>query len=203
MTASTAPRHGFTLVELMVAMVISTFVVTAVYSAITFASDAHNRRAETAAPLLSDHAARAALQSWLRAADLGVAPFIGSDRRDGDIELDELTFGLTDGGALHPGPARLRLRTDPHGAGVTAEILTIGGGPGHSRTMVLGPGAHGLSLRYRTLVAARHVWLDEWQSGAELPYAVEIRFIFAHPPATSRAALRHLPLVLPAGWEGK
>jgi prepilin-type N-terminal cleavage/methylation domain-containing protein len=202
MTRPRPCRDGFTLIEVMVATVISAFVVTAVLAAVTFTSEAHTRRMNAAAPQLGEHATRAALEGWMRAASVTVAPFVGTDRRYGALELDELHLGLVDGGVFHPGPARLRLWTDPGGGGVQAEILSIGGVGGATR-LTLAPGAAGLSLRYRTRIRARHVWVDSWDSDEELPAAIRIQVITDAAAVARQPSLHDLPLVLPVGWEAR
>jgi prepilin-type N-terminal cleavage/methylation domain-containing protein len=194
-------RGGFTLVELLVALLISALVVIAAYAAVRIASEADARRSTAAAPVLAEQATRSALEGWLRAASVAVAPFIGEDHRAGALEVDELTLGVTDGGFLHPGPARLRLRADPRRGGVRAELVSSERGRERVTDLLLVPGARGLSLRYRTRVGGRDMWVDSWQSDVELPAAVQVRFLFGPDGQARPTSLHVLPLLLPVGWE--
>jgi prepilin-type N-terminal cleavage/methylation domain-containing protein len=201
MTMPDPRRPGFTLVEVMVATVISAIVVTAVLAAVSFTSDAHARRLAAAEPHLREHAVRLALQGWLRAASIDIAPFVGIDRRQGGSELDELTFGVADGGSLHPGPARIRLWTELDGS-VMAQVTSLGGRAATTERLTLATGADGLALRYRTRAGGRRVWVDSWDAAEELPEAVLLRVIMADPAAVART-LHDLPLLLQVGWEGR
>jgi prepilin-type N-terminal cleavage/methylation domain-containing protein len=193
-------RRGFTLVELLVALVIAGLVAMVVFAGLAVASEAHARRAAAAAPVLGEHAALAALEAWMRAASVSVAPFVGTDRRFGDLERDELSLGVTDGGFLHPGPGRLRLWADPGGAGIRAELVGRGGLDGAVTPLLLVPGAVGLSLRYRTRVGGRDVWLDQWESDLHLPSAIRVVFVVDTAAAGPAPSLYRLPRVVPVGW---
>src|SRR4051812_9689489 len=94
-------RQGFTLVELLVALVVSALVLTVAFLAVGVAADATSRVRRDQRGVLRGGAVRAQLDRWLRAATLldGAEPFIGQagPRRDGP-PLDEVTFAVADAG---------------------------------------------------------------------------------------------------------
>lgn len=171
---------GFTLVEVVVAMVVAGMVVAGAYGVLSAAVDSRSRTERERAESLPGPAARAALEGWLRAAANveGGGEFVGRDFRSGPVELDVVAFAVEDGGALYPGPRRIRLwvETDDRAPrpGLLAEVSPLR--PGEpAETLSVAPEAAGLSLRYRTIVQDYERWIDAWAADTLLPEAVELR----------------------------
>jgi prepilin-type N-terminal cleavage/methylation domain-containing protein len=200
-------REGFTLVEVVIAMLLASIVVVAVHAGTSLAADMAARRIRASAPVVYGHSARLALAGWLRSASPAAGAILAIDLREGDLELDELSVGLLDGGALHPGPARLRLflNRGAEGGEILAVLASSHSGPGsRADTLVLMPAARSLSLRYRVRLAGRDQWVDAWTSEEVLPDAIEIRFVAGTlPEGLPDLPLLSLPFLLPLGPEGQ
>lgn len=200
-------RAGFTLVEVMVAMAIAGMVITGAYGVLRMAADSRSRVERERAEALPGPAARAALDGWLRgAANVeGGGVFVGRDLRSGPVELDALAFSVEDGGALYPGPRRIRLWVETDATaprrGLVAEVAPLR--PGEpAETLSVAPAAVGLAARYRTLVQGRHVWLTAWAADTLLPDAVELRLAApagraAHGDYGAMPGILRLPIVAP------
>jgi prepilin-type N-terminal cleavage/methylation domain-containing protein len=204
-------RHtaGFTLIEVVVALVISGMVVAAGYGVLAGAADGRAAVARERAERLPGPAARGSLDGWLRGAALweGSGEFRGRDRRIGPLPVDELSFAVEDGGALYPGRRRVTLwierdRNRPR-HGLLAEIAPADrGGAVRTDTLAIAPAAVGLNVRYRTVVRMRDAWLDSWDSARLLPDAVELVILPAPQRADEAAGdglpgVLRLPLVVP------
>ncbi|MBW3570967.1 MAG: prepilin-type N-terminal cleavage/methylation domain-containing protein [Gemmatimonadetes bacterium] len=183
-------RAGFTLVEVVVALVVGGVVAAAGYGVLAGVADGRAAVARDRAERIPGPAVRGALDGWLRAASLweGSGPFRGRDRRIGPLSVDELSFTVDDGGALYPGRHRLTLwierdRTrQPHG--LLAEIAPAERRDGErTDTLSLAPAAVGLDVRYRAKVRRKDAWLDAWDSERTLPEALELVVL----PAPERA----------------
>jgi prepilin-type N-terminal cleavage/methylation domain-containing protein len=200
--------QGFTLVELLVALVVSALVLTVAFRSVGVAADATSRVRRDQRGVLRGGAVRAQLDRWLRAATLldGVEPFIGQAgaRRDGP-PLDEVTFAVADAGELRPGPRRIHLwiGTDSAGrrAGLLAELIAIGGQDAIvAETLVVTPAAAGMHLRYRGRFAGRDGWAGDWASSMRLPMAVELQLLPATDPTAERLPpILAVPLTVPLG----
>jgi prepilin-type N-terminal cleavage/methylation domain-containing protein len=201
-----ARRGGFTLIELLVALVIAGVVALGAHAAVSLAMDVVTRRSAAAEPVLRGHGTRQMLEGWLRSAWLAGGPLVGSDRREGSFQIDELSFAVADGGVLFPGPARIRLWVDrdPTTArwGVVAEVLRSRGGAPHADTIVLAPRARELAIRYRVQLAERSVWVDSWASATQLPEAIELQIGGAaeNDASSADAPLLYVPMIVPIGW---
>ncbi len=208
-------ERGFTLVEIMVALLVTGLVIAAAQAAFAAVADAWARSRAARQPVLAGAAARDALSGWLRSAALleGAGPFDGIHWSDGAGELDQLTFGVTDGGPLRAGPHRVRLwvSRDPRSArqGLLVELSPIRGGAlAPAETLSIAPAATGLALRYRVVVDGRELWLREWQSEDRLPRAVELRLsslAWTRLGGISEVALPpllDLPVLVPIVMEG-
>jgi hypothetical protein len=193
-------------VEVMVALVVSGLVLSAAYAIVGAVGDGRGRAISARGTVLPGPAARAALDGWLRAAALteGAGPFIGLDRGD-PLPQDALSFPVEDGGALHPGPRRIRLWVQP-GAGLMAEVAPLRALDGEPPdTLALAPAAAGLRARYRTRVKDDLVWLNAWRSAAALPEAVELTVLpppeaAADPQAGGLPRVLRLPVLVPLRW---
>jgi prepilin-type N-terminal cleavage/methylation domain-containing protein len=213
------PRHGFTLIELLVAMVVSALVLTIAFRSISIAADATARLREEQRVAMKGSVARAQLEAWLRNASVfdGAEAFVGThaSQRDGPPR-DELTFAVTDGGVLWPGPRRVRLwigldATATQGIGVAvtlpptallAELVALDGqATVHAETLTVAPGAVGMRLRYRGRFGRREGWAGEWASTRQLPRAVELRLVSASGTAEALAPILAVPFLVPLGWD--
>jgi prepilin-type N-terminal cleavage/methylation domain-containing protein len=208
-TGGVRPRAGFTLVEVIVALVISGVVAAAGYGVLAGVADGRAAVAREREAKLPGPAARGALDGWLRSAALweGSGPFRGRDRRVGPLPLDELSFTVEDGGALYPGRRRVTLwierdRNRPlHG--LLAEVAPADrGGVVRTDTLSIAPEAAGLNVRYRTVVRMRDAWLEAWESAGVLPEAVEVAILPApqrvnDPTGDGLPDVLRLPLAVP------
>ena len=173
---------GFTLLEVVVALVVAGVAVAIGYAGLATVSEASARSRASSQPVIAAAAARSALSAWLSSATLmeGAHPFRGVHRTDGPTRSDELTTAISSGGSLRPGPRRLRVwvDTDPLTAerGLVVELARIGDdGLASTDTLEIAPFATGLALRYLVLVDGKERWVDEWVSQSQLPRAVEFR----------------------------
>ena len=173
---------GFTLLEVVVALVVAGVAVAIGYAGLATVSEASARSRASSQPVIAAAAARSALSAWLSSATLmeGAHPFRGVHRTDGPTRSDELTTAISSGGSLRPGPRRLRVwvDTDPLTAerGLVVELARIGDdGLASTDTLEIAPSATGLALRYLVLVDGKERWVDEWVSQSQLPRAVEFR----------------------------
>ena len=200
-THRAASRAGFTLVEVIVAMAIVGMVIAAAYGIVGAVADARSRTIAARGEILPGPAARAALDAWLRGTGPveGAGPFEGIDRGEAYLPDDVLSFGVEDGGALHPGPRRIRLwveRRPGFRSGLLAELAPLRtGGEDGTDTLVLAPAAAGLSARYRTRIRGVHTWVSAWKSDSVFPDAVEL-VVHPAPQAAARADAGGLPRVL-------
>lgn len=201
---------GFTIIELLVALVITGMVLSAAYAGLHVATDAGVRLRRERASALGGPAAREALQEWMRAATVagGTEPFVGLRERSMDgPPHDEVSFAIADGGVLRPGPQRLRLWIGQDSAGnrrrLLAEIVPVGRVGVRPETLEVARAAAGLAIRYRVPVAGgRQQWVDAWQSTTRLPSAMELRIVEAAEGEGAQAIppVLTLPLRVPLGW---
>ncbi len=208
---------GFTLLEVVVALVVAGVAVAIGYAGLATVSEASARSRASSQPVIAAAAARSALSAWLSSATLmeGTHPFRGVHRTDGPTRSDDLTTAISNGGSLRPGPRRLRVwvDTDPltPERGLVVELAPIGdNGLASTDTLEIAPSATGLALRYLILVDGKQRWVDEWVSQSQLPRAVEFRvFEFerarlgAVDDVPSLSPLLAIPIVVPimlASW---
>ncbi|HYR06289.1 MAG TPA: prepilin-type N-terminal cleavage/methylation domain-containing protein, partial [Longimicrobium sp.] len=206
-----APRgtRGFTLIEVVVALVVSGVVAAAGYGVLAGTADGRAAVAREREARIPGPAVRATLDGWLRAAALweGSGPFRGRDRRIGPLSVDELSFTVQDGGALYPGRRRVTLWIErdrtraPHG--LLAEVAPAERRDGErADTLELAPTAVGLNVRYRAKVRRKDAWLDGWESERALPEALELAILPApelvnDPAADGLPDALRLPLSVP------
>lgn len=165
-----------TLLELIVALVVTGTAATIGYSAFGAVSDQHDRVSAALEQTVREAEIRATLAEWLRSAAVDEPhPFVGLDRRWGARDDDQLTF-QTSGSARpysEPGVLRLRIDRDPGTpeVGLVAERLD-GRGRTTDRMEVIGT-ADRLQIRY--LYGGREPrWVDGWVSSSVLPEGVEL-----------------------------
>jgi prepilin-type N-terminal cleavage/methylation domain-containing protein len=197
-------RSGFTLVELLVALVVSALVLTVAFRSVGVAADATSRVREDQRGVLRGGAVRAQLDRWLRAATLldGAEPFVGLAGAHSDgPPRDELTFAVADAGELRPGPRRIHLwiGTDSTGkrAGLLAELIALNGQEAAAETLIVAPAAAGMRLRYRGQFAGRDGWAGDWTSSTRLPAAIELHLLPAIGAAERLPPILAVPLTVP------
>ncbi len=180
----TRGTSGFTLIELMVALLITSVIVATAHAGMTVVSDAWTRSRAARDPVHRGASARALLQGWLRSATLleGDATFRGIHNRHAGRAADKLSFVAADGGPLRRGPHHVRLWIDSDPAtprrGLLAEVVPFGTrGATPAETLTVAPAAVGLALRYRATTEGREHWMIEWQTADRLPRAVELRIL--------------------------
>lgn len=209
-------RRGVTLVELLVALVVSGMVVMAAHAALATMADAWGRSAEVRGPAMRSSAQRALLEGWLRGAVIvpSVGPFIGHAENVAAIPFDELSFATADGGPFRPGMYRVHLWIDRDPAtavrGLVAELAAIRDSTlMQPDTLEVAPEAQGMSLRYLVQDGAREDWIGDWESRTQLPRAIELRLVAisavrlgsAEVAAQDLPPLLALPLVVPVDLE--
>ncbi|HEX6745867.1 MAG TPA: prepilin-type N-terminal cleavage/methylation domain-containing protein [Longimicrobium sp.] len=207
MTNHLRSQYGFTLVEVLVALVVAGAVSAAAYGVVGAMAESRRAAERAREAALPGAGARQTLQEWVRAAALfdGGGPLAGADRRAAGVPRDELAFAVEDGGALRPGPRRIRLwigRSTLGPSGLLAEVSALGPRPEPAETLVVARAAGGLDVRYRVTIRERQVWLDAWASDSVLPEAVELRVtpaqeIAADPRMGGFPGLLQLPLRVP------
>jgi len=184
-------RHsaGFTLVEVLVALVVAGAVSAAAFGVVAQLAGSRRAVERARAAALPGAGARATLEEWLRAAAVfeGSGGFVAQDQGGDGTPRDRLAFAVEDGGALRPGPRRVRLwveRATQGPSGLLAEVAPLGPSPEPAETLVVAAAAGGLDLRYRVTVRGRQTWLGAWSADSVLPEAVELRVL----PAPEHAA---------------
>ena len=179
------PRtSGFTLLELLVALVVTGAAVAIGYAGLVSVSEASARSRASSQPVIAAATTRSALSAWLSSATLmeGTHPFRGMHRTNGPARSDELTTAVSNGGSLRLGPRRLRIWVDADPLtperGLVVELAPIGDdGLASTDTLEIAPSAAGLALRYLVLVEGKERWVDDWVSQSQLPRAVELRVL--------------------------
>ncbi|MEX2282340.1 MAG: prepilin-type N-terminal cleavage/methylation domain-containing protein [Gemmatimonadota bacterium] len=193
-------RAGLTLIEVLVAMSISSVVAVIGYTALSVLVD-QSSRATSPSEIARGGWVRRSLGDWIRSALLipGVdaTGFQAVDRTQQDTARDELRF-LT--AATMPDGNRLtwvRIYIDRDSLttekGLTAELEPWGTGrPGR---IELDSTIVGLDARYTSTLISGRKWFPSWVSSSVLPDAVELRFV-----ATGSAdSLTRLPLAVIVG----
>ncbi len=207
-----ARRGGFTLLELVVALAITGLVAAAAVDAARTAADAWTRVANARSRTLAAANARIALGDWIRAAvAIDDAPaVVGTSRSLGGLPRDELVVRIEDGGRLYPGPHRVHLwigrAPGVAGSGLLAALTPLGSASSDVDTLLVAPGAGGVSLRFLARVGGRDQWLHAWD-GEESPRAVELRLVPVPYDVLANsvplAPLLRSPIIAPVGrWGG-
>ena len=205
-------RGGFTLVELVVALVVAGVVVLAAHTGLAAITDGWARSHQATRPVLNGAAVRSALEGWLRSATFlpGTGPFRGVDVYRAGQSSDEVTFDAGDCGALRPGPCRVGLWVDrdpttPR-AGLLAELAPVRDSMVVSpETLTIAPAVTALALRYLVPQPRGAAWVDAWESSDVLPRAVQLQLSTLDAirlgPGTVEASrlppLLQLPLTVP------
>lgn len=208
-TSRRSARFGFTIVELVLALAIGGVVAVAAHGLLSLAGDT---RARLTHPRRTAHAGltvRASMEGWLRGATLagGGEPFLGVRGARG-TSSDELTFAVSDGGAMYPGRHRVHLWVDRDPStprmGLLSELAPLAAGAAAADTLDLAPDAVGLVARYRSRLAPATPWQREWVSTRALPAVVELRLLGGAGRANGGfPPLLALPLRAVLDWEGR
>lgn len=207
--------RGTTLIELLVALVVTGVVALAAHATIGAVDDARTRADQRRERVFGAAAVRATVEAWVRGAALvpGAPPFMGRPVREGGLHLDRIQFSTWDGGALWPGPRIVRLRVDHDPAtperGLVAEIgPLVAGTAARFEVLELAAVAVGLEVRYQTIRDGVESWVSAWDSDERLPRAVSLRLMSAAARGIGRAGggglppLLELPIVAPVSREG-
>lgn len=172
-------RRGFTLLELMVAIVLAGVVALLVYGAVDAATGTQERLAAQRRALQSARAARATLHDALRNAQpariRGDTAFLLEDRRDAaGRPLDRLSFIAA--GAFPPLTSdadwAVTVEPTPEGLLLTAQPIGVAAPP---RVILGAPGVVGLDVRVQEMTRER-AWADRWRFPALVPRAVELTY---------------------------
>lgn len=195
-------RKGLTLIELLVALTITGFVMASGYGALSVLVD-HRTRVMAATDAVTGAAAkRRMLVQWLRGARLtieGDATFEGLHGTDEDRPDDAVTFVTNAPTPLGADEALVRVYIDRDDKtperGLTVALSDRNGG-GTERIEV-DPNATGLDIRYLSGLFGRRAWLESWVSTTVLPSAV--RLTASSEQVDSLPALLRPSLVVPLG----
>lgn len=190
---------GFTLLEVLVAVVLLGVVAMLVYGTASVSLDTERRLVERRRALQSSRAWRATIEDALRNAY--PAPMRGdttflleSEYTAGGRPMDRLRFVTA--GALPPltpdADWEVTLSPTPAGLALTARPLGVAAPP----RMVLGrPDVRGLDVRVLTW-GGRQEWTDRWRFPTLVPEAIELTYWGEDRPLEGVAPLR---LALPHG----
>jgi prepilin-type N-terminal cleavage/methylation domain-containing protein len=209
-TRRAGAARGFTIIELVVALAIGGVVAVTAYALLGLVADTAARVRDENRLGQAGLAARRTIEGWLRSATVagGLEPFVGT-RGEGIPRRDALTFAVTEGGLLCPGPCRVRLwiDRDPHtrASGLVAELNSLSGVPTAPDTVEIAGGAGGLIVRYRARVADPRSWSSEWVAANALPAVVELRVTSASGAERGDVfpALLAEPIHAVLDWEGR
>ena len=193
--------HGFTLLELLVALAVSAVVVLGVRAAVSVSVDVATRGRDVADEALRVEAARATLRRWLESAYIGSAVegsrFDGRDKEILGQPADELAFVTLDPALLDSrrgSAVWIRLRVASGDSGLVAEYHSVARNPspagdravnrGNKRISILSE-VRALDVRYLVALGDESRWFRGWSSGVRLPRAAELQFYTARGDTTS------------------
>lgn len=191
---------GTTLVELVVALVLTGAMVSAGFAAFASIVDHRERADQVSSESRRATAVRRTLSSWLGGAQVtGEASsmiFEGIDAEDDGLADDQVTF-LTTARTPAGGPAivRIYIDRDPRTPeqGMTAEFHQV---EGLARKQVeIDRRVAGLDVSYLFGRGSERRWLSGWVSASGLPAAARLQLLPAHPDTLP--ALLQLPIIAP------
>ncbi len=194
-------RSGMTLIEALIALIVTGIVLTLGYRAFASVID-HRRRADDATESVVRAAAiRESLRSWLAGARLvaqeGGPAFRGIDGTYGDMPDDAVTFLTGTRTPLGDVPAIMSLTIDRDDdtpeSGLVAEFVEWRGTA--TARVQIEPLVVGLEIRYLSGVRGDPRWLPSWISSSVLPAGIELRLIAK--PGDSLPPLLERPLLVP------
>jgi len=189
---------GFTLVELMVALLIGGLVALAVHEGVRVVWNLEARAQDRSAASGVALGARMQLREWLR----GIPPPGSSAARSREVlsvsqrggHGEALVFLTLAPSPSRRGLSRVRLSIRPAGraeGGGLVAVVTDVAPPGHADTLLVVPGASRLRVRY--LASSRDTlrWTRVWTRREVLPEAIELQTYGASIESLSR-----LPVVV-------
>jgi prepilin-type N-terminal cleavage/methylation domain-containing protein len=178
-------RHGFTLLELTIALAISAVALAAGAAALSALVDRRTAARDATYGLAQVTATRETVGRWVAAAELDAAattPFVGAP--------DEISFRTTARTPFGDAPSRIRLFISrssaglPNGLAATVTDLPTGA----NRSVAVDSTITSMAVRYRANEAGGGGWRPTWDAANALPAAVEVRFTHRRVPATSAMA---------------
>lgn len=178
-------RRGFTLVEVMIALLIGSVVVLLAYATLTAGLDTQTRLAAAREVDAESSAMRAMIGDALRHAVAGDASDPeGMHTDDAGASLHFVTRGID---APMGGSARWQVSISTDSTGISMRAQSPDGG----RTPLTLTARRGRDLAVRFLPAVSMDWRDRWEDPSRLPEAVELRFLDAQghdlmPPLVAR-----------------
>lgn len=172
---------GFTLIELVVALTITTAVLAMGYAAFGHTVDARTRARASLLEAERVWHVRSTLEGWLSGTVLpdpgSPGSFAGVDRSHRGTERDHLVFRTTARTGPRGGRAWVRLEVDDdeetQETGLVARVTSWMGAD--TTTVEIEPEVTELEIRYLSPLEGTDRWLPSWISSTELPRAVEIR----------------------------
>jgi prepilin-type N-terminal cleavage/methylation domain-containing protein len=193
-----AARGGFTLVELIVALVVAAIALTAGMLALGTVHDRSVHAEELSLGVASGATQRAMLVDWLASAAIRAVTgeqFEGMQADQGGRIVDQLMFPTTARTPLHVASTviglYIDLDPDTPERGLVAEMTGMNFRE-EVRRMELVPEAGGMEIRYLGLTQGVPVWEETWEARNRLPRLVEITL---HPaPGEVLPPLLQLPI---------
>ena len=194
-------RHGLTLMEVVVTLVVAGLAMASGFAALSVLVDRRAEATETLDRALAAAELRQSLEQWIGSAELTIeedaVEFRGLDgdyRGQPDDMLSVRTNAFT---TASQAGSSLRLfidRSDSTSArGLTLEVLN----PGEltARYFELDPHVTSLDIRYLSGHLGTREWSSSWVSSTVLPIAAELTL--RSSPADSLSALLRLPILIP------
>lgn len=204
-------RHGFTVLELLVALAVSAVVVLGVRAALSVSMDVAARGRDVTDEALRVEAARNTIRRWLESAYIGAGlqgwGFDGRDQMVAGEPRDVLAFVTVDPVLLdsRQGSAFwIRLRVAATDSGLVADFGIVEPGDWtndtETRRIQILPQVRAMDIRYQVTLGSEFRWFSGWSSRVRLPRAVELRF--DTEPEDSVAPELELPLLVTLARQG-
>jgi prepilin-type N-terminal cleavage/methylation domain-containing protein len=180
MSARLQQRAGLTLIELLVALVITGMALSGGYGALSWMTETRRRVEETTSATWHAAAVRRTIDAWLAGATLAVTPdvaeFRGIDGARRGADDDAITFRTNASTPLGTAETVVTLQIDRDDAtperGLVA-LLSQPHGPAQAR-IELEPRAAALDARYLSGVSGSARWTTSWISSSVLPRGIEL-----------------------------
>lgn len=208
--------HGFTLLELLVALAVSAVVILGVRAAVSLSVDVATRGRDVTDEALRVEAVRATVRRWLESAYIGSglegSGFEGRDQEVLGQPQDVLAFVTLDPALLDTrrgSAVWIRLRVASGDSGLVAEYHDVAWNPLPAGDMAVNrrnkrisilPEVRALDVRYLVTLGDESRWFRGWSSGVRLPRAVELR-LYTASEETASAGLE-LPLLAALARQG-
>lgn len=170
-------RHGFTLIEVMIALLVSSVVVLLAYATLRAGLDVQERVTASREADATATAMRAMLSDALRHAVAGDARDARGLHTDADATGRVTAMGFVSRGIMAPlggsGQWRVGLSSDSEGVTLAATPIGSIGTP----LRFTARGARTFAVRF--LALEDDAWRGDWNDPSRLPSAVEVRFLDA------------------------